>query len=137
MMSPERLPQRPGGVSRSVERPSEQQDGSWANAAGEKFTKDQAYAWEFWDSFWAQGKDIEPHKEAMRESITKAAETIDPSTGEGELGILSGGGAEIDSYSKQKISAYRELAREMGYEVGQLKLNQRSGTITGTIKKLP
>lgn len=99
-------------------------------------SKDAVYAAQFWDQMsWDKGDVFATSmKEAMKTSIESAAKTIGPDgNGQFSLFVTPEGMAEKD---KQKISAYRELAKEMGFQIGPLKRNEKSGTATGTIRKL-
>lgn len=43
----------------------------------------------------------------------------------------------FDEKDLEKLSAYRVLARELGYEVGHYVLNPREGTASAPISRIP
>ncbi len=115
-------PRRPGGTLEG--KPIQGPDGQWYDKFGEKISQDAAYAIGFWK------KQPAGMREAMHDILKRAEQT----------GIMSSlaspdKGIEDDLELKQKLSAYRELAREMGYEVGQFQFDKRTGTATASIKK--
>lgn len=86
--------------------------------------KDAEYARQFWERGQPEGM-----REAMIRNIVDAATT-------GTKGIFAGS-AGFDERDKQKMSAYRELAREMGYEIGPFQLDRPTGVASAAIRKLP
>lgn len=152
-LDPEKA-QRPGGelYGRPVQRegkwydkfgqeiplpePKRREDGKWRDRDGKEISdavaQDQSYARRFWEGFLLRGRTegvIPDTIEAMRVSITKAAER-------GQFGVLvdSHGITEKD---KERISAYREVARTMGYQIGPLRFNPEEFTAMGPITKIP
>jgi len=55
------------------------------------------------------------------------------------VGIIEGtdGKKQLDEATKEKLSAYRKLAEEMGYSIGPFKLHEKAGTVTAEIKAQP
>ncbi len=96
-------------------------------------SKDAVYAEKYWEGFIARGKKpelIEKLKQVAREVILNAAQSE-----EKIVGVFLGKEG-LDEDTKGHISAYRVIAQEMGYEIGQFKVNKSSGTATGMIRKL-
>ncbi len=98
-------------------------------------SKDEEYAQKFWDAERAKvkiGKNPDKYlkdlRDAMMENIEKAVAT-------GNIDVFAGP-KELAESEKQKISAYRALAKEMGYEVGQFKLDKHTHSAEATIKKI-
>lgn len=122
-------PKRPGGP---LERkPIQGLDGQWYNQFGEKIpppdtspqaTIDQIYAKKYWDKY-----PDERVKEAMSEIIELAAKT-----GVFRHFVSANGITEED---KVKLSAYRQLAHELGYKLGQFKFNKNSHSVYTEIHK--
>jgi hypothetical protein len=97
--------------------------------------QDSQYATAFWVRMKQKGDAfVASMREAMKSPIESAIKTIGPN-GEGQFAIFVTPEGMTDE-ERQKISAYREIAREMGYQIGPLKRNERSGTSTGIIRKL-
>jgi len=90
---------------------------------------DQTYAAKHWESIQNQGnqKFVEGKRSAMQEIIEGAAE-------EGKIGMFVNQQG-FDEKDKAKMSAYRQLAKRMGYEIGEWVLNKSAGTATAEIKK--
>lgn len=65
----------------------------------------------------------------MRESIEKQAK---------ERGLFSllVDKTGITEEDKRRLSAYRSIAREIGYEIGQFHFNKNTHTVTAEIKKI-
>lgn len=97
-------------------------DGTQGFIGGKELTKDEVYADRFWRKTHPPGL-----REALIENIQKDAQA-------GTIGIFVSetGIAEED---REKLSAYRELARELGFEIGQFTFHKNAGTATATIKK--
>src|SRR3989344_278502 len=122
--APELSPKRPGGVLEG--KPVQGEDGKWHDRFGEKLLEDQSKDSDWTAKFWShQPRGME---DTMKENLEKALE-------QGSITVLIGGGKELDDFAKEKMSAYRQLARELGYEVGQFKLHKNSGTATMEIGK--
>jgi hypothetical protein len=82
---------------------------------------------EYSKKFWEKGKP-EGLREAMIENIISATNT-------GFIGIF----VSLDGYTendKEKMSAYRVLAKEIGYEIGPYKLDRKTGVASADIRKI-
>ena len=114
---------RPGGELYG--RPSQDADGKWRNQYGEELSEEESRDLEYATRFW----ESQPSgmREAMRENIEIAAQAGSISSFVDPKGI-----SEKD---KEKLSAYRVLAKEMGYEVGQYVTNRDSYTAVAPINK--
>ena len=118
---------RPGGALRG--KPVQGPKGEWYNALGERinYSVDLAYSRAFWKSFKhkavAQGR-----YKIMRETIQNDAEK------HGQIAILVG--PQITEESKAEMSAYRVLAKKMGYQIGLFTHHKRAHTATAPIKKI-
>ena len=117
---PQEKPKQMGGELRekSVQGP----DGQWYNKFGEKITTDEAYASMFW----------EKQPKGMRETMINI---IRDSEREGMIAFLSAQEG-ITQDLKEKLSAYRLLAKELGYEVGEFAFKAKAGTVTAQIRKI-
>lgn len=104
-------------------KPIQGPDGQWRDKFGEKISADEAYASVFWE------KQPKGKREVMMGSIRRAAE-------KGEISELIPPEGIVDSYYKEKLSAYRLLAREMGYEIGKFIFKKQAGTAIAPIKKI-
>ena len=96
---------------------------------GKTISRDEAYSIMFWQQHQPDGL-----KEAMIENIQNAIKL-------GEIGHFvaatkTNKGFDIEQSDKEKLSAYRILAKEIGYEIGPYKVNERSGNVTAKIKKI-
>jgi len=76
----------------------------------------------FWSRDQPRGK-----REAIIDNIISASET-------GLIGCFVNSGG-ITDYDKERLSAYRILAKQMGYEIGEYKFNPRSGNVTAPIRR--
>lgn len=134
---------RPGGEM--VGNPKKDSDGQWYNKLGEKISQDEAYSDLFWERQKKLGNKpelIEKQKAAMAGIIkdcVKPGETV----GKFSHAIEQVGGMTqelekgIPESDKEKLSAYRVLAKELGYEIGLFQKNPENWTVTAEIKKLP
>ena len=84
--------------------------------------KDAEYSKRFWEG------QPDGMREAMIENIKSAA-----SSGTFSMFAIMEGFSEKD---KEKMSAYRSLAKEIGYEIGPIKLNRQTGTASAEIRKI-
>lgn len=84
--------------------------------------RDAAYAARFWSN------QPEGMREAMVTSIDSAAST-------GELGLFVDPGG-ITEKDRQRLSAYRALAKELGYDVGQYTFNPNSYAAIAPISRI-
>jgi hypothetical protein len=104
---------------------------------GNKLTRDESYAREFWQ------KQPEGMKEAMQENIKSFISEgvfhsfVEPANGKSfdESNKDQNGKQQLDEKSKQSLSAYRLLAEEMGYEIGSYILKENAKTVEATITK--
>lgn len=121
-------------------------DDQWFNKYGEKITQDGAYSDMFWERQRQKyGSDqtelFEKQKAAMAEIIKNS---IKPGESAGQfhhaVEQVSGMTQELEKgipdADKEKLSAYRILAKELGYEIGLFKKNPKSWTVSAEIKKL-
>lgn len=83
---------------------------------------DHNYAQRFW------ARVPEGMRAAYQTSIESAART-------GTLAIFVNMEG-LDEKDREKMSALRLLAKELGYEVGQFRLDKRSGTVSASIRKI-
>jgi hypothetical protein len=94
---------------------------------GQEIDKDTAYSMRFWSQNRPRGL-----RDVMRETIDNAAQT-------GSFSMFAGavkGTNELDEASKEKLSAHRIIAKEMGYSIGGFKLNENAGTVVAPITKI-
>ncbi len=104
-------------------------DGGQEYRGGKVLDNDEAYSM----MFWAQ-KRPEGLREAMEQYLDSAIKT-------GEFSSFAGatktpeGKVELDQDSKEKLSAYRMLAREKGYAIGPFKYNEGATTVQAPITK--
>ncbi|MEK6952751.1 MAG: hypothetical protein AABX29_07085 [Nanoarchaeota archaeon] len=109
---------RPGGPLEG--RPVSGIDGKWYDQFGREIKfdpKDIKYS----DLFWSRNQP-RGIKEAMIDNIVSASEG-------GLFGCFVAANG-ITDYDKERLSAYRVLAKQMGYEIGEYKFNARSGNAT-------
>ena len=85
----------------------------------------------YWKWVESKGKRVAKyHEEKMRESIEIAAKkgTIEE--------ILKRKNKSIEEFDKQRFSAFRLLAIEMGYKIGAFSVNIKEGKVGASISKL-
>lgn len=99
----------------------------YVDISGNSITKDQSYS----DDFWSK-RHPEGYKEAMMETIK--IEITRGIFANFVSGTKTSNGFELDEESKEKLSAYRILADEMGYVIGPFKYNENAGTVEAEIK---
>lgn len=97
-------------------------DGTQKLRGGKKLDKDEVYAARFWE------EKPEELREVMIDNICQAAEK------EGFIGSFVDPSG-ITEKDKEKLSAYRQLARELGYEVGEFKFYPKAHTARAPIYK--
>ncbi len=118
---------RPGGPLRG--RPVPGLDGRWYDRYGESGSPDEVFATEFWLTkecgLRAYAGEL---RIAMGENIRKAAQS-------GQLSYFVDPTGITDS-DKMRLSAARQLAREMGYYVGNFVFNPNAYTATAIIEKV-
>src|SRR3989344_2664901 len=106
---------RPGGPLKGL--PELDQQGQLRDQFGEKIsdteTQDQIYAAKHWESLQSRGNDklVEGMRLAMQENIEKAVEL-------GKIGLFVNKDG-FDEKDKEKMSAYRQLAKRICYEIGE------------------
>src|SRR3989338_545484 len=127
-----------------VGNPKKDSDGQWYNKFVEKISQDDAYSDLFWEKQKKLGNKpelIEKQKAVMAGIIKDA---IKPGETVGKFGhaVEQVGGMTqelekgIPESDKEKLSAYRVLAKELGYEIGLFQKNPKNWTVTAEIKKL-
>lgn len=140
---PAKVVERPGGPL--VGQPAQGPDGNWYDQFGEATTPppsidstnpniqgdnqlalDKVYS----DLFWSgKSESLSTDlKKAMLESIEKAVAI-------GRFSLFTDP-TSIGEKDRQTLSAYREIARENGYEIGKFTHNPSSHTASAPIKKL-
>ncbi|MBN1168936.1 hypothetical protein JXA63_03510 [Candidatus Woesebacteria bacterium] len=123
---------RPGGPL--VEKPVQGKDGSWhymGETIAEGDAVDISYSIDFWRRYV---HDTPKFRESLRNAmIGNIKKSIDEG-GEFKTFVNHDG---IDERDKEKISAYRRLAREFGYKIGEVKHKEGTATAIGTIKIEP
>ena len=87
--------------------------------------KDAAYAGRFWN----RNQNIVGLKDVMAQSLQGAIEKRD------RLFYVLVNVSGLTEQDKEKLSAYRVLAGEIGIELGPFRLNKRSGTAVAEILK--
>lgn len=124
-------PKLPGGELKG--QPVQGPDGKWYDQFGEQIEhrqsgvkpeadKDIDYAGRFW------ARQPKGMREAMEEIIRDAAK-------DGFISDLVGPGG-IDEARKEKLSAYRRLAMELGYEIGKFQFKKGPNIVMAEIKKI-
>jgi len=125
---------RPGGPLQG--KPVEGLNGQWYNQFGEKiedprknqlYDKDVDYAQKFWSKGQPEGL-----REAMIESIQNS---IKDGENEGVFSIFVNQQG-LDENDKMKMSAYRQLAKENGYEISQFQFNAKTHNARAKITKI-
>jgi hypothetical protein len=97
---------RPGGAL--VQRPVQGPDGNWY-MDGRRISEEDARDYEYATRFWKRGQP-----ETMRQNMT---EIIEKAVQEGTF-YLFVDQEEMTDEDKERISAYRVLAKQIGYRVG-------------------
>src|SRR3989339_183899 len=127
------FPKRPGGPL--VGKPVQGLDGQWYNQFGEKIedtrrdqprNKDADYAQRFWDKGQPKG-----FREVM---IGNLHNSIKEGENEGVF-RCSVSPQGINDTDKEKLSAYRVLANELGYDMGPYQFNANSYIASAKIIK--
>lgn len=106
-------------------------DGKQEYRGGKVIDRDEAYSMMFWSRPIGPGL-----RESMMESIETAAQSGQFFSFAG-VSKISGGKIELDQKSKEKLSAYRILAKEMGYVIGSFQYHEDAGTVQASITKIP
>jgi len=111
------VPKRPGGLL--VGQPVKGPDGKWHDQFGEEISPDLSKDTEWSAKFWSH------QPKGMREVMI---ENIEAAEGGGRLSIMiSSEGGDLPDIDKERLSAYRQLVRELGYEVGEFEINRAPG----------
>jgi len=122
-------PMRPGGELKGV--PVQGLDGQWYDIYGKKISKDKAFANLFWkkqEQKFKNEKFVKQLKETMEENIETGYKNS------GKLGSFVDPKG-ITQEDKEKLSAYRLLAEELGYQVGEYKFDSNSFIASAKIDK--
>lgn len=95
----------------------------------------------YWQLLQDHGKSketIDDMKRAMEETIRDAIRRINPETQEGPfLFRIEAIGARVMSFEELlKMAAYKQMARDMGYEIELITRNRPPGSINGKIRKI-
>jgi len=96
----------------------------------EKRDADVDFSARYWDRHRASGwSDLQMDRrlESMKENILSGSAT-------GSMSFLVGDDRITDEW-REKLSAYRVLARQMGFDVGAFRFNPDAGTVTAPITK--
>ena len=128
---------RPGGELKG--KPIQGPDGQWRDAFGEKIEAptppasreaiDHEYSKRFWETRALKGEKFQNDLRAtMQSNVMSAADS-------GML-ALAVDPAGITDHDREKLSAYRELAKTMGYEIGAFRFNEKSHTAIAPIKRI-
>src|SRR3989344_2969320 len=115
----------PGGALQG--RAAQGRDHKWRDQFGELLNSNKAQDMDYAAQFWAH--QPEGMHAVMRQNIERAAKQNPPQIGS----FVDKAG--ITEEDKEKLSAYRVLAEEIGYEVGQYVLNKRSHTAFAPLRK--
>jgi hypothetical protein len=101
-------------------------DKEWSDQFGARIPKDKARDLEYAARFW-RGERPSQLRETMKKIIESAY-----AQGQFAYAVDSNGLSETD---KEKLSAYRVLANELGYNIGPYELHKTSWTVTSPITK--
>jgi hypothetical protein len=106
----------------------EDSDGKKNYKGGKEISRDEAYSMMFWSK-----EKPDSLKDTMKDILNGSFKT-------GVISIFAGAekhenGFELEQESKEKLSAYRILAEELGYIIGPYKYNEKSGNVQATINK--
>jgi hypothetical protein len=98
-------------------------DGTDQYVGGRKIDKDDVYAERFWEKHQYKGL-----KESMMGNIRN---TLD----KGYFGYFASDQG-IDEQDKERLSAYRKLAKEIGYEIGQFTYNPKTHEVIAPLSPI-
>ncbi len=104
-------------------------DGQDEWVGGKEIDRDEAYSQMFWRN----------QPEGMKEAMT---ENIETGLKNGFMAIFvtatkqPNGRFELEHEPKKRLSAYRVLARKLGYVIDSYKYNENAGNVTAMITKL-
>lgn len=104
-------------------------EGQMLFKGGEEITRDEAYS----KMFWRHKGHVKGLREAMIDSLKS-------SISEGIIGVFVGVEerdykTELIQESREKLSAYRVLAKELGYEIGPYTFHKDSGSVVAKMTK--
>ena len=116
----------PGGALQG--RAAQGQDNKWRDQFGEVLDFNKAQDMDYAARFWARSQPT-----GMRENMMTIVESSANQNPPQLASFIDPSG--ITEKDKEKLSAYRVLAEEMGYEVGPYVLNNRSYTALAPIHK--
>lgn len=114
---------RPGGPLYG--QPVQSVDGVWYDQFGKPFESDRQRDLNYASRFWR--RQPPGMKNTMEENIRQAEKA-------GTFNVFVDRSG-ITEYDKEKLSAYRELAQQMGYKIGQFQYNERAWTVSAPIEK--
>ena len=115
---------RPGGLFKG--KPGEGLNGKWYDPFGKSIVFDHLdldYSARFWSRSRPKGL-----REVMIDNIITGEK-------EGSIGSFVSPDGILES-DREKLSAYRVLAQQMGYEVGKFSFNKRAYTALASIRKV-
>lgn len=96
--------------------------------SGQEIGRDEAYSRMFWvDQPTTMRETMKQNVEIAFRNGLMAMFVTGQKTPEGKI--------DIGQNDKEKLSAYRVLAKEMGYTIGSYEYKEKSGTVTATITK--
>ena len=99
-----------------------------------EFTREQTY-WQLLQDHGKSEEMIKDTKRSIKETVKDAIGRIDARTHEGLFPFFVE--ERVMSLEERlKLAAYRQTAREMGYEIELSTRNHSSGTINGKIRKI-
>lgn len=107
--------------------------------AGDNLSKDETYSRRFWNRM-IEGKRIEYLSEYLKDKRRAMMGIISDAVNKqnGCLSIFVNRSAEgrFDDQDREQISAFRELAKEMGYVLGPMTHNGENETASGFLTKI-
>lgn len=119
---------RPGGPL--FQKPHQKDDGGWVHMGeeiSEQKAKDISYSMDFW-----RGKNDPKFERDLREAMIGSLKTAFENQ---RLSIFVSPEG-ITERDKEKISAYRVLAEEVGYKIGKFSFNKDAHVASGPIEKI-
>lgn len=116
----------PGGPLQG--RAAQGQDKKWRDQFGEALDSNKAQDMDYAARFWTRSQPT-----GMRENMMTIIESSANQDPPQLASFIDPSG--ITEKDKEKLSAYRVLAEEIGYEVGPYVLNKRSHTALAPLRK--
>jgi len=98
---------------------------------GKEINRDDAYSIMFWNKERSKGL-----KDAMKGILEDASKQGYFSITVGELKKDKDGNYELGQENKEKLAAYRVLAREMGYDIGTYEYKEKAWVVKATMTKI-